>query len=296
MQLNPAQLGDASTNNTIAKLIEQSLTPHIYWSAHSSGNCISTEWRVLPFMVLLSVREGEYRCVLDNTEKRELRAGAGSTLLIPAGLCHRLIVDQATVADGLHIHFTLFHNLDVFSFYELPVIITADKSAGIATCVNELTACLADCEQTFSISRIALKRSASFRLFYEIIMVSHPVVDTEFRFLQLNRILPALKVIESNLDGGVKVEALATACGLSRNAFSRLFKQITGASPLRFVNRKRLELAMSKLVYGDLPISEIARSVGFCDQFHFSKTFRAETGESPSQYRDSIRMSLPHKI
>jgi len=247
-------------------------------------------------MVVLSVRQGEYRCLFKNTDVNEVRAGAGDVLLIPAGACHRLIVEQATVADGLHIHFTLFHNLDVFSFYELPALVPLDQCSDILACVNELTACLADCQRAHSITSIALKRSACFRLFYEILIVSHPVADTAFRFFQLNRILPALELIESRLDVPVKVEAMATACALSRNGFSRLFKQVTGVSPLRYVNRKRLELAMSKLVYGDLPISEIARSVGFCDQFHFSKTFRAETGESPSQYRENIRKSLPHKI
>lgn len=163
-------------------------------------------------------------------------------------------------------------------------------------CVDELTAALEVYKRAPSLNNIALKRSASFRLFYEILAVSHAVADKELRLLQVNRILPALELIETQLGATLKVEVLAVACSLSRNAFSRLFKQVVGSSPLRYINRKRLEIAMSKLVYGDLPIADIAKSVGFCDQFHFSKTFRAETGESPSQYRANIRKSLPRSL
>jgi len=293
MQSTSISRAEVALNSAVVELIERSLASHIYWSGHNSDNCIPTEWRVLPFMVVLTVRKGEYRCEFESAEVDSVGAGAGEVLLIPAGARHRLRVEKPTVADGLHIHFTLFHNLNVLSFYEVPPVVSANEAEALLHCVDELTAALEEYKLAPSLNNIALKRSASFRLFYEILAVSHAMADKELRLLQVNRILPALELIENQLDATLKVDALAAACSLSRNAFSRLFKQVVGASPLRYINRKRLEIAMSKLVYGDLSIAEIAKSVGFCDQFHFSKTFRAETGESPSQYRANIRKSLP---
>ncbi|NIB45153.1 helix-turn-helix transcriptional regulator [Pseudomaricurvus alkylphenolicus] len=252
-------------NSAVVELIERSLQSHIYWSGHNSSNCIPTEWRVLPFMVVLTVRKGEYQCIFDAAQVDSVRAGAGEVLLIPAGSRHRLVVDRATIADGLHIDFTLFHNLDVLSFYEVPMVVPAHQAEAIMRCADELTATLEEYKSTPNLNNIALKRCASFRLFYEILSVSQALPDKELRLLQVNRILPALELIENQLDAALKVEVLAAACALSRNAFSRLFKQVVGSSPLRYVNRKRLELAMSKLVYGDRPIAEIAKSVGFCD-------------------------------
>lgn len=287
---------ELAINSAVAGLIDHSMASHIYWSGHDSDNCIPTEWRVLPFMVVLAVRDGEYLCDLESTAQTSVRAGPGEALLIPAGTRHRLRVDQNTVADGLHIHFTLFHNLDVLSFYEVPAVVPASEAGNLLRCVDELTASLVDYAVKPNLGNIALKRSASYRLFYEILAVSRVLPDRELRLLQANRILPALELIERQLGETLKVDMLAAACSLSRNAFSRLFKQVVGTSPSRYIGQKRLEIAMSKLVYGDLSISEIAKTLGFCDQFHFSKTFRAATGESPSQYRAGVRKSLPRSL
>ena len=168
-------------------------------------------------------------------------------------------------------------------------MVPAKEAQPLLQCTNELTTTLQQHDIDPSLNTIVQKRSGSFRLFHEILAVSQAVPDKSLRLVQVNRILPALKLIETRLDSVLKVEALAAVCSLSRNGFSR-------PSPLRYINGKRLEIAMSKLVYGDLPIAEIARSVGFCDQFHFSKTFRAETGESPSQYRKNIQKSLSNSF
>ena len=45
--------------------------------------------------------------------------------------------------------------------------------------------------------------------------------------------------------------------------------------------------------YPEMPLSEIAKNLGFYDEFHFSKTFKKYYFVSPSQYRiSSVRKSL----
>ncbi|NIB40353.1 helix-turn-helix transcriptional regulator [Pseudomaricurvus alkylphenolicus] len=286
----------AAPDKALLERIQQSLQCNIHWWTQYSDNCIDTEWRVLPFAVILNVQTGEYGCELENADTEKV--GAGEVLLIPAGVKHRLLVNQHTVAAGLHIHFSLFHNLDVLSFFQVPMRFSAERSQQLFGTIDTLTDSLAVLNQADGFGAdtlrwLILKQSSALQLCFDILALSPPLEDSGRRFLQMHRIGPALKAIDTELDQPLRVEELAEACALSRNGFSRLFKQITGQSPLKYINHKRMEQAMSMLVYGEQSIANIAEQVGFCDQFHFSKTFRTETGYSPTQYRSTIRKSLP---
>ncbi|HZM87178.1 MAG TPA: AraC family transcriptional regulator [Blastocatellia bacterium] len=56
-----------------------------------------------------------------------------------------------------------------------------------------------------------------------------------------------------------------------------------------FVRRLRIEYACRELAVSELPIVDIALAAGFCDQSHFTRTFKRCTGVPPSQYRGSFR-------
>ena len=56
-----------------------------------------------------------------------------------------------------------------------------------------------------------------------------------------------------------------------------------------FVRRLRIEYACHKLAVSEMPIVDIALAAGFCDQSHFTRTFKRCTGVPPSQYRGSFR-------
>ncbi|WP_315779420.1 MULTISPECIES: AraC family transcriptional regulator [unclassified Bradyrhizobium] len=79
--------------------------------------------------------------------------------------------------------------------------------------------------------------------------------------------------------------AMAEVAGMSPSSFLRSFKQATGTTPHRFVVEQRVLAARRLLSTSDLPIVEIALSLGFSSQSHFGAVFRAVTGESPARYR-----------
>lgn len=80
--------------------------------------------------------------------------------------------------------------------------------------------------------------------------------------------------------------ALARIAGLSVRAFERRFRQSFHVSPQLYLRRLRVRLACQPLVYSKRSLSEIATSHGFCDQSHFGREFRRETGMSPREYRE----------
>ena len=94
----------------------------------------------------------------------------------------------------------------------------------------------------------------------------------------------ALHYVDAHLSQPPRVSELAAAACVSRFHLVRLFRTGTGASPLRYVRRRRIERALQLLPGAQLPMACLAQQLGFFDQSHFVRSFRAETGCSPGQF------------
>ena len=81
------------------------------------------------------------------------------------------------------------------------------------------------------------------------------------------------------------VAALAAMAKLSPYHFLRSFKAVTGVTPHQWLLRARLRDAADKLAATKTPVTDIALDVGFDDLSNFIRTFRAEFGASPREYR-----------
>lgn len=99
------------------------------------------------------------------------------------------------------------------------------------------------------------------------------------------RIQQVLEQIASNPAEDHSVPGLARSVNLSPSRFAHLFKAETGRTPLRFVSDVRLREAATLVSMTTMPISDIARAVGYSSAFHFSAAFRDRHGVSPSRYR-----------
>ncbi len=85
----------------------------------------------------------------------------------------------------------------------------------------------------------------------------------------------------------ISLDDLARESGLSRFYFARLFRSVTGISPLVYLTLLRLEHAQRLLDGGALPIAEIAASCGLGSPSYFARTFKKYCGMLPSEYRRS---------
>jgi len=84
-----------------------------------------------------------------------------------------------------------------------------------------------------------------------------------------------------------EVAALARRASLGETAFRAAFRRLTGSTPQRWLERRRMELAARLLLDSDLPIAAVAEQVGYDDPYHFSRAFARVQGRAPRGYRDS---------
>ena len=90
-------------------------------------------------------------------------------------------------------------------------------------------------------------------------------------------------------DPKLAIADLAQAAGLSAYHFMRCFRAATGVTAHGFVTQLRVVEARRLLAEGDLA-AEVAHTVGFADQSHLVRHFRAALGVTPGQYaRESRR-------
>lgn len=71
----------------------------------------------------------------------------------------------------------------------------------------------------------------------------------------------------------------------SMTYINRVFREKTGYTVHRFLLEYRIKIAMELLGSGTYSVGEVAESVGFCDIYHFNKTFKKMIGKTPLQYR-----------
>lgn len=94
--------------------------------------------------------------------------------------------------------------------------------------------------------------------------------------------------ILSNMDEVITVDILADLTDWSPSRFAHLFKDTFNCSPMKYVEKMRMEEAKALLASTNLLVGEVALRVGFPNQFHFSSRFQKIVNCSPSSYRSNI--------
>src|SRR5271163_4237007 len=99
------------------------------------------------------------------------------------------------------------------------------------------------------------------------------------------RLMRVLKYIDANIGEPIALANLAAAAGLSRMYFAKQFRAATGIRPHDYVLRKRIERAQQMLAAKPAALVDIALSVGFQTQAHFTTVFKKFVGNTPCQWR-----------
>jgi AraC-like DNA-binding protein len=93
------------------------------------------------------------------------------------------------------------------------------------------------------------------------------------------------KWLRAHLSEPLRVADLAAHCGLGERRFHQLFDEAFGTTPHRYLQRLRLDTALSLLGDPRQSLSNVALTVGFADQSTFTHAFTRRFGIAPGQWR-----------
>lgn len=87
---------------------------------------------------------------------------------------------------------------------------------------------------------------------------------------------------------GITLDSVAKSVSVNKNYLCTVFSKKIGVSPMQYLTKLRMEAAAKRLEETDESVAVVARYVGYKDPLHFSKSFRAYHGLSPSKYREQF--------
>lgn len=108
----------------------------------------------------------------------------------------------------------------------------------------------------------------------------------------MQRIIDIMEREKPYLDSDMKLSDLAAALCTNRNAISSCINSQRGCSFSQFVNSYRITHAQSLMTtQPEMKISEVWATSGFTTESSFFRTFKAVTGQTPNEWKQSIKLS-----
>ena len=99
-------------------------------------------------------------------------------------------------------------------------------------------------------------------------------------------VLPAVKYIDEHFgDADLNNGDLADCCRISEVYFRRLFKEIYGIAPHKYIQNLRIKRAKDLLSSTDMSILDISEACGYTSVYHFCRAFKSNVGDTPSNFR-----------
>ena len=172
------------------------------------------------------------------------------------------------------------------------VLLTArdDKQSQLSGYKNGADAYLTkpfEVEMLMEIIRNRLKNRESIKKRYlNTGMVPAPEEST-FSQADETFLLKLSKIIQENLDNSnLDVTLICKEIGMSRASLYNKLKALTDMGANDYINKFRMEKAITLITHTDMSFTEITEKIGFTTSRYFSTAFKQYTGETPTQYKE----------
>ncbi len=107
-----------------------------------------------------------------------------------------------------------------------------------------------------------------------------------------DRINSIFNHVKTNFQEDIPLKDIADMVSMTVPSFCRYFKKVTNKTFVQFVNERRLVHASKLLNEQTMSITEVCFECGFNNFSHFNKSFKAFTGQNPSEYRKQLKTIL----
>ena len=108
----------------------------------------------------------------------------------------------------------------------------------------------------------------------------------------LEKIAHAMEIIHNNfLSTEISIGMLAASCNMGESYFQKLFKEIHGISPKRYIIQLKINHACDLLRSGRYTVTMVAELSGFSDIYFFSRQFKVYMGVTPMQFIKKYKSS-----
>jgi transcriptional regulator GlxA family with amidase domain len=221
------------------------------------------------------------------TARRVAATCTGAFLLAEAGLLdgRRAATHWAHARDLQRLHPSIQVDDDRIFVSDGPIWTSAGMSAAI-----DLTLALIEDDHGADLSRMVARKLVVYH--------RRPGGQSQFSALlelepRSGRVRRALVYAREHLANPLTVEELADAASLSPRQFSRIFREETGQSPAKAVERLRLEAAQRMLEDGRHAMDVVARDTGFADRNRMRRAFLRMFGQTPQSLRRGTRVIEP---
>ncbi|MFM7033630.1 MAG: helix-turn-helix domain-containing protein [Planctomycetia bacterium] len=107
-----------------------------------------------------------------------------------------------------------------------------------------------------------------------------------------NDLARLIDYVDAHLRGAPSLNDMALRVGLSPSHFAKKFRQSTGLSLHRFINRRRILRSLDMLKRPSQSLAGVSLDLGFSSQSHFTRLFSGLTGITPAKYRKQYTRAI----
>jgi len=282
------------------------VSPSIHW-AQFHRRTPGAKWRRRIYdFELLYVKEGE---ITGQLGSRQLHVQAGELLYIPAGVYHHIIVNSNPDAVFLGIHFDYFDELEIQADQDIivkeasvqPLKFCLEPEFEHYTPLSEVPVFVPPAQSVLMMEQLIdefTQRPPGFEiacrsLMQQILLLlwrgqvnSKKKVHSKYG----EPMLRLAAMMEIRFEEDWSYDALARQVNLQADYFAKLFKEVIGMPPNKYLQFIRHREARRLLRETDQTIEVIGERVGYKDLHYFSRIFHKWEGVSPRAYRKLSRM------
>ena len=208
---------------------------------------------------------------------------SGHFFIIPSGIAHSYHADKQNPWSIYWIHFSGRKSVSFFKYSNQSISIERGKTSRKDDRLELFWEIFSNLERGFSMETLEYVNLCLPYLLGSFIHAGPFKSVTEIK--EHDPVELSINYMLENLTKKLKVSDIALGIGYSTSHFCRLFLSKTGHSPIDYFIQLKVQKACRLLENPGWTVSDVAREMGFEDQFYFSRLFHKVMGMPPSEYR-----------